>query len=53
VNERVWHPWLRVNRVIRDVLATSSDSEQWPVAKLVLRRTLTDRSKIARAGWFS
>ena len=53
VNERVWHPWLRVNRVIRAVLTTSWDAEQWPVAKRALRRTLMGRSKIARAGWFS
>ena len=54
MNERVWHPWVRVNRILRTVLMTTSwDAEQWPVAKLVLRRTLTERSKIARAGWFS
>lgn len=49
----VWYPWVRVNPIIRDVLTTSWNAEQWPVAKLVLRRTLTERSKIARTGWFS
>jgi hypothetical protein len=52
VNARVWHPWLRVNRIIRDVLTTRWDAEQWPVAKVVLRRTLTERRKLARDGWW-
>ena len=53
LNDRVWHPWGRVNRIIRDVLTTNWDSPEWPVAKRVLRRTLTEREKVARAGWFS
>jgi hypothetical protein len=52
-DDRVWHPWVRVNRIIRDVLAMSWDSDDCPVAKFVLRRTLTERSRTAPAGWFS
>ena len=53
VDARVWHPWLRVSRIIRAVLTTRWDTDQRPVAKVVLRRTLTERSQIGRAGWVS
>ena len=50
---RIWHPWLRVERLIRAIRQTTWDSDQWPVAKLVLRRTLSERRKLAQAGWFN
>ena len=52
-NDALWHPWLRVERLIRAVRETIWDTDQWPVAKLVLRRTLTERTELTRAGWFS
>ena len=45
--------WLRVERLIRAVRQTTWDSHHRPVAKPALRRTLTERGKLERAGWFS
>jgi hypothetical protein len=34
------------------VLKTTWEASQWPVAKIVLKRTMTERRKVAGAGWF-
>src|SRR5437762_11568220 len=31
-NARVWHPWLRINRVLRVMLHTRWSAEDWPPA---------------------
>ena len=51
--DALWHPWVRVERLIRVVPHTRWGGDQWPVAKLVLRRTLSERRKVERAGWFN
>jgi len=49
---RLWHPWLRINRVLRAMLHTRSSVEAWPQEGRV-KKALALRSKIRRAGWFN
>ena len=50
---RVWHPWIRVTRVIQGILGTRWDPGTWPMAKAMLRDAMKERSKVQRAGWFN
>ncbi len=47
---RLWHPWLRINRVLRVMLHTRWSAEAWPPVKAEFKKALTLRSKIQRAG---
>ena len=49
---RLWHPWLRINRVLRVMLQTRSSPEAWSVVRVQFRRAVALRSEIRRAGWF-
>jgi hypothetical protein len=49
---RLWHPWLRINRVLRVMLNTRWSAEAWSEVQVELRRALALRSEIRRAGWF-
>jgi hypothetical protein len=49
---RLWHPWLRINRVLR-VMLHERWSEAWPQVKAEFTRALALRSQIRRAGWFN
>ena len=49
---RLWHPWLRINRVLRVMLQTRWSAEAWSVVRIEFRRALALRSEIRRAGWF-
>jgi len=33
---RLWHPWLRINRVLRVMLHTRWSAEQWSVSQVYL-----------------
>jgi len=50
---RLWHPWLRINRVLRAMLHTRWCAEAWSVVRIEFRRALALRSEIRRAGWFN
>jgi hypothetical protein len=50
---RLWHPWLRINRVLRVMLHTRWSTEAWSVVRVEFRRALAQRSEIRRAGWFN
>ena len=50
---RLWHPWLRINRVLRVMLQTRWDAEAWSIVRVEFRRALALRSEIRRAGWFN
>jgi hypothetical protein len=50
---RLWHPWLRINRVLRVMLHTRWSAEAWLVVRVEFRRALAVRSEIRRAGWFN
>jgi hypothetical protein len=50
---RLWHPWLRINRVLRVMLDTRWSAEAWAVVRIEFRRALALRSEIRRAEWFA
>ena len=50
---RLWHPWLRINRVLRVMLHTRWSAEAWLIVRVEFRRALALWSEIRRAGWFS
>jgi len=47
---RLWHPWLRINRVLRVMLHTRWSAEAWSQVRVEFRRALALRSEIRRAG---
>ena len=50
---RLWHPWLRINRVLRAMLTTRWNAEAWPQVRAEFKTALALRSQIWRAGWFN
>ena len=52
-DERLWHPWLRINRVLRLMLRTRWSTKAWPQVKAEFKKALALRSEIRRAGWFN
>ena len=49
----LWHPWLRINRVLRVMLHTRWSAEAWAQVRVEFRRALALRSQIRRAGWLT
>ena len=47
---RVWHPRLRINRVLRVMLQTRWSREAWSQVRVDFKRALALRSEIRRAG---
>jgi hypothetical protein len=45
---RLWHPRLRINRVLRVMLQTPWSAEAWSQARVEFRRALALRSEIRR-----
>ena len=52
-NASLWHPWLRINRVLRVMLHTRWNAEAWSVVRVEFRKALALRSEIRRAEWFN
>ena len=50
---RLWHPWLRINRVLRVILHTHWSAEAWAQVRVEFKRALALRSEIRHAGWFN
>ena len=50
---RLWHSWLRINRVLRVMLQTRWSAEAWSVVRLKFGRARALRSEIRRAGSFN
>jgi hypothetical protein len=50
---RLWHPWLRINRVLRAMLTERWSAEAWPQVKAEFKKALALKSQIRRAGWFN
>jgi hypothetical protein len=52
---RFRHPWLRIQRLLRDMLGRHWDDEAWAKIKLEIKKTPAERSRIERgvvhAGW--
>ena len=53
IDDRLWLPWLRIERLIRTILETPWDNRMFPVAKVLLKRALEERKKIQRSGWWN
>jgi hypothetical protein len=49
---RLWHPWLRINRLLRVMLHSRWSAEARAQVRVEFRRALALRSQIRRAGWF-
>jgi hypothetical protein len=49
---RLWHPWLRVNRVLRVMLQTRWSAEAWAKVRAEFKGALALRSQLRSAGWF-
>jgi hypothetical protein len=52
-DERLWRPWLRINRVLRVMLQTRWSAEAWAEVRVEFKKALALRSQIRRAGWFN
>ena len=52
-DERLWHPWLRINRVRREIRHEQWSAEAGPQVKAQFVKALALRSEIRRAGWFN
>ena len=50
---RLWHPWLRVNRLLRAMLHARWNAEAWAEVRVEFKKALALRSEIRRAGWFN
>jgi hypothetical protein len=46
---RVWHPWLRISRLVIALRSTVWDAATWPAAKAMLLSAMKERSKVQRA----
>ena len=53
VEARVWHPWLRINRVIRSMTRLYRGRAIRPMLKTGLNEAVSIREKTKRAGWFN
>jgi hypothetical protein len=49
---RLWHPWLRIHRLLRAMPHERWSAEAWPKVKAEFKKALALRSQIRRAGWF-
>jgi hypothetical protein len=47
---RLWHPWLRINRVLRVMLHTRWSAEAWVQVRVEFRKALALRSQIRARG---
>jgi len=50
---RLWHPWLRINRVLRAMLHERWSAAACPQMKAEFKKALALRSQIRRSGWFN
>ena len=51
--DQLWHPYLRLCRLIRGILTTRWDVEAWHQVKPELAKAIRERSRLARAGWWN
>jgi hypothetical protein len=47
---RLWHPWLRINRVLRVMLRTRWSAEAWAKVRAEFKGALALRSQVQSAG---
>jgi len=46
VDMRLWHPWLRINRVLCVMLQARWSAEAWSVVRVEFKKALAVRSEI-------
>jgi hypothetical protein len=49
----LWHPWLRINRLLRAMLHTRWSAEAGAQVRVEFTRAVALRSEIRRAAWFN
>jgi len=47
---RLWHPWLRINRLLRAMLHERWSAEAWPQVKTEFKKALALGNQSRRAG---
>jgi hypothetical protein len=52
-DDHLWHPWLRINRLVNIILQTRWNAYVWPQVRVEFKKALALRSEIRRAGWFN
>ena len=50
---RLWHPWLRINRVLRLMLHTRWNAEAWSVVRVEFRRGASAQERDPWRGSFN
>ena len=50
IDARLWHPWLRINRVRRVMLHTRWRAEAWAKVRAEFKGALALRSQVRSAG---
>ena len=50
---RLWHPWPRIQRLLRGMLGTRWDEKSWARIKPEIKNALAERGRVRRAGWFN
>jgi hypothetical protein len=53
LHESLWHPWVRMERLLRTMFNTSWDAPSWTLVSARLGEVIAERRRIARAGWFN
>jgi hypothetical protein len=48
---RLWHPWLRINRVLQVMLHERWSAEAWAQVRVEFRKALALRSQMRRGGF--
>jgi hypothetical protein len=52
-DSHLWHPWLRIHRVLRVTLNTCWSAEEWSVVRVEFTLALVLRSEIRRVERFN
>ena len=50
---QLWHPWLRVERLLRVIRTEPWSREAWERLKQAYPKLWRERERVKRAGWFN
>ena len=53
MTDPIWHPWLRVERVMRGLLMNHASEEALRRIEDEVREVLAVRARVRQAGWFN
>ena len=51
-SRHLWHPWLRVQRVLRAMLTERWDRRAWQQIRREIPKVLAEQRRLKRHGWF-